>query len=121
MCSKNKKCQKLQNKDLGILYQVHFPSGHPSHDYSNLSTVNLGVLLDELSVGKLVLAAVDPSLQPLLRKTMEMVQLNNMCVIHGKQVRDQKCVRRPIITQSTVANKPCDLLCVQKNNMYIYN
>jgi len=38
--------------------RVHFPSGHPSHDYTSLGTVNLGVLLDELSVGKLILAAV---------------------------------------------------------------
>ena len=65
------------------------------------------------------LAVVDPSLQPLLHNTMKMVQLNNMCVIHGKQVRDQKCVRRPIITQTIAANKPCDLLCLQKNSMRV--
>ena len=81
----------------------------------------MGVLLDELSVGKLVLAAVYPSLQPLLRNTMETVQLNNMCVIRGKQVHDKKCVRIPIITQTIAANKLCDLPCLQKNNMYIYN
>ena len=33
-----------------------------------------------------------------LGNSMEMVQLNKKCVIHGKQVRNQKCVRRPIIT-----------------------
>ena len=57
----------------------------------------------------------------LLGNTMETVQLNKMCVIRGKQVRNQKCVRRPIIAQTITANKPCDLLCLQKNNMYIYN
>ena len=67
------------------------------------------------------LTAVDPSFQPLLHNTMETVQLNKMCVICGKVVRDQKCVRRQIITQMMAANKPCDLLCLQKNNMYIYN
>ena len=36
---------------------------------------------------------------------MEMVQLNKMCVIRGKHVRNQKCVRRPIITQTVAANK----------------
>ena len=30
--------------------------------------------------------------------TMETVQLNKMCVIRGIHVRNQKCVRRPIIT-----------------------
>ena len=34
-----------------------------------------------------------------LGNTMETIQLNKMCVICGKQVRNQKCVRRPIITQ----------------------
>ena len=54
-----------------------------------------------------------------LVSTMETVQLNKMCVIREKQVRNQKCVRRPIITQTiNAANKPCDLLCLQKNNMY---
>ena len=31
------------------------------------------------------------------------VQFNKMCVIHGKQVCIQKCVRRPIITQMIAA------------------
>ena len=56
-----------------------------------------------------------------LGNTMETVQLNKMSVIRGKQVHNQKCVRRPIITQTIPANKPCDLLCLQKNNVYIYN
>ena len=55
-----------------------------------------------------------------LGNTMEMVQLNKMCVIRGKQVCNHKCVRRPIITQTIAANKPCDMLCLQNNNMYIY-
>ena len=44
-------------------------------------------------------------------KRMETVQFNEMCVIRGKQVCDQKYVRRPIITQTIAANKMC-LLCV---------
>ena len=48
-----------------------------------------------------------------LGNTMEMVQLNKMCVIRGKQVHNQKCVRRPIITQTIAAYKPCELLCLQ--------
>ena len=71
--------------------------------------------------GRWSLMPQDASLYPLLRNTMEMVQLNKMCVIRGKQVRDQKCVRRPIITQTIAANKPCELLYLQQNNMYIYN
>ena len=34
-----------------------------------------------------------------------MVQYNKMCVIRGKQVCNQKCVRRPIITQTIASNK----------------
>ena len=48
-----------------------------------------------------------------LGNSMEMVQLNKKCVIHGKQVRNQKSVRRPIITQTIAANNPCELLCLQ--------
>ena len=36
--------------------------------------------------------------------------MNKMCVIRGKQVCNQKCVRRPIITQMVAANKTC-VLC----------
>ena len=39
----------------------------------------------------------------------EMVQLNKMCVICGKQVRNCKRVRRLITTQIITANKPCVL------------
>ena len=34
------------------------------------------------------------------------------CVIRGKQVCNLKCVRRPIITPTIAANKPCELLCL---------
>ena len=42
----------------------------------------------------------------LLGNTMETIQLNNMCVIRGKQVCDQKCVRRLIITQRLLLISP---------------
>ena len=35
----------------------------------------------------------------------ETVQYNKMCVIRDKQVCNQKCVRRPIITQTIASNK----------------
>ena len=40
-----------------------------------------------------------------LGKRTEMVQYNKTCVIRGKQVCNQKCVRRPIITQTIASNK----------------
>ena len=85
-----------------------------------------------------------------LGNTMETVQMNKMFVIHGKQVRNQKYVRRLVITQKIAANKlcvlwandwwytivndwwnyhrqfpslvrvQCDLLCLENNNMYTY-
>ena len=36
-----------------------------------------------------------------------MVQLNKMCVVHGKQVCNQKCVRRLIITQTILISHTC--------------
>ena len=38
-------------------------------------------------------------------KRTEMVQYIKMCVIRGKQVCNQKCVRRPIITHTIASNK----------------
>ena len=42
-------------------------------------------------------------------KRTEMVQLNKMFVIRGKQVCNRKCVGRPIRTQTVPINKPCVL------------
>lgn len=39
----------------------------------------------------------------------EMVQMNKMCVIRGKQVYNRKRVRRPITRHTITANKPCVL------------
>ena len=39
----------------------------------------------------------------------EMVQLNKMCVIRGKQVCNPKCVGRPITTQTIPVKKTCVL------------
>ena len=45
-----------------------------------------------------------------LGKRTETVQYNKMCVIRGKQVCNQKCARRPIITQ-TIASSKTYVIC----------
>ena len=42
----------------------------------------------------------------------ETVQMNKMCVIGGKQVCNEKRLRRPIRTQTITANKPCVLWAI---------
>ena len=39
----------------------------------------------------------------------EMVQMNKICVIRGRQVCSRKRVRRPITTQTITTSKPCVL------------
>ena len=57
-----------------------------------------------------------------LRQENRNSSIYKMCVIHCKQVCNQKCVRRPIITQTIAANKTC-VLCIgitYRTITYIY-